>query len=257
MTKMVPRSINAAFNQTLIIEDLSETDRLKIIVTDVGLLQEAHLGGFGPQQVAKSSLALEDFSGWLEMEPVVEVPNNGWPVLQIELKIREAASWPSKGFASDRAAIFKSDARQALSGEMPSAPPPDAGDDPHIGDAETEAEFRRLGDSDNESGNLTPDPRPTPSASSSMPNWPDFRWQVFHVDPKAWTFAQKGELLELLETMSMRIGCVFLVAVFWCRCSIAVDGCCPVHRLYVLSWCRCRAPSWQRAQFACSRCQSL
>ena len=39
------------------------------------------------------------------------------------------------------------------------------------------------------------------AASSSTE---DFRWQTFHIDPRAWTFAKKGELCQLLARMSMR-----------------------------------------------------
>ena len=101
--------MNPVFNTAnIIVQDLASYDRLGFVVRDIGLLQEAHLGGFGPQTVASGSMAVEDFSGWLELSPAVDVPGNGGPVMLLEVKVREATTWPSEGSVADRVGVFES-----------------------------------------------------------------------------------------------------------------------------------------------------
>ena len=56
MTKPVARVVNPIFNTTFIVEGLAESDRLGFVVRDIGLLQEVHMGGFGPRNVASGSV---------------------------------------------------------------------------------------------------------------------------------------------------------------------------------------------------------
>jgi len=198
----VPRSINPQINATVILENVRENDRLRFELRDQAWLQESHLGGFGPRDVASASLPVEDFDGWMELRPVVELPNNGWPVMQLTVKVRPSTSWPSEGFAGDRVALFEVDAGQAISADpldhadfLPTAPVLEPFGVPQHGDA---AGYRGFGvaaaDALNRGCGVA-------AASSSTE---DFRWQTFHIDPRAWTFAKKGELCQLLARMSMR-----------------------------------------------------
>ena len=168
-------------------------------------MQESHLGGYGPQDVASASLAVEDFDGWMELRPVVELPNNGWPVMQLTVKLRESTPWPSEGFAGDRVALFEVDAGQAVlmdpvdqAAFLPTAPAVPAERNRVPGDAES----RGFGVAADQWGAGV-------GAAAASSSTEDFRWQTFHIDPRAWTFAKKGELCQLLLMMSMRPPVVF------------------------------------------------
>ena len=107
VTSAIPRVINPIFKNNVILEDVGKEERISISLRDIGLLQESHVGGFGPQTICSTSLAAEDFSGWVEMRPQLEVPGNGWPLLKVEVKVRGTGPWPGEGFAADRAMLFE------------------------------------------------------------------------------------------------------------------------------------------------------
>ena len=102
----VPRVVNPVFQTTIVLEDMVEHDRLVIKLRDVGVLREAHIGGFGPRDVAVTSVPLRDFAGWLELTPEVEVAGNGGPVMFLDVKVRPTSGWPGEGFAADRLGVF-------------------------------------------------------------------------------------------------------------------------------------------------------
>ena len=107
MTKPVGRNVNPIFNATFIVEDLAIHDRLRFVVRDIGLLQNEHVGGFGPRNVASGSVPAEDYKGWLELTPEAHVPGNGGPVMLLEVRIREASAWPGVGAVADRVGVFE------------------------------------------------------------------------------------------------------------------------------------------------------
>jgi len=227
----VARQINPQINCTLILEDLGADDRISFTVKDQAWLQESHIGGFGPQHVAFSSLPLQDFDGWVELRPAVEVPSNGWPVMQLEVKVRPATAWPSEGFASDRMAFFQIDPSQATASapaELAVEPEPEQRGDGVSASTPKGPELLQRGQErqqelqqqqrgpepqqepqqqqqQQQQQQRRPEPQPQQRGDGvSEDGWPDFRWQTFYIDPRAWTFAKKGELLGLLKMMSMR-----------------------------------------------------
>ena len=103
----VGRNVNPIFNATLIVEDLAIHDRLRFVVRDIGLLHEVHAGGFGPRNVASGSVPAEDFEGWLELTPEAHVPDNGGPLMLLEVRIREASAWPGESTIADRVGVFE------------------------------------------------------------------------------------------------------------------------------------------------------
>ena len=158
----MPRVVNPVFQTTIVLEDMVEHDRLVIKVRDVGMLQEAHIGGFGPRDVAGTSVPLRDFAGWLELTPEVEVAGNGGPVMCLVITVRPT------GFDADRLGVIGSvaesrghhvaesrgpDVLQAFAGLEPSAPTipsepepsPDGMDSAYVFVGEVD-ESRRWGD---------------------------------------------------------------------------------------------------------------
>jgi len=127
-TKPVPRTVNPLFHAMVIVEDMADQDRLQFTVRDIGLLQESHMGGFGPRDIASISVPLQDFAGWLELTPLQEVPGNGGPVMLVDIKVRKTSAWPGEGFAADRLGLFGGgdgiggSGSQALAGFEPNAP---------------------------------------------------------------------------------------------------------------------------------------
>ena len=214
-TKPVPRAVNPQINGTIIAEDLNADDRLKFTVRDIGILQDQHMGGFGPKDVASASLPLEDWAGWLELTPEVDVPANGGPVMHVELKVRETGMWPSSGFAADRLGLFQPspETQQALEGFMSTAQTPSprsfgvpasgaglpAGLMPTAPSRSTDVPASEEGGVDS-SGNETPLP---PSPLSPRPAG-DLRWQTFCVPEATWSFYKRGQMEEMLLGMSRR-----------------------------------------------------
>ena len=192
----MPRAVNPQINSTIIAEDLNADDRLMFTVRDIGLLQDQHMGGFGPKDVASAPLPVEDFAGWLELMPAVDVPANGGPVMHVELKVRETGMWPSSGFAADRLGLFQPppETQQALGGFMSTA----------SCDAELmpTAPSPSIGVPASEEGGVIDSCNETHPAGDLR--WPDLRWQTFCVPEATWSFYKKGQMEELLIGMSQR-----------------------------------------------------
>ena len=226
--------VNPVFNTAnIIVQDLASYDRLGFVVRDIGLLQETHLGGFGPQTVASASMPVEDFSGWLELSPAVDVPGNGGPVMLLEVKVREATTWPSEGSVADRVGVFESagvgdgvgvsqlrcssssESGQALQGvqlTVPSAPAahmapaadmvpePEVMPEPEMASAEVAEVASASAEvaSASRSGGV-----PRSADDAGIPAfWGDLRWQIFHIPEETWSFYKTGQLADMLIRMS-------------------------------------------------------
>ena len=148
-TAFVPRVLNPIFNATLVFESLSEEGRLQIVLRDTGLLHEAHVGGFGPRVIATTSLPMADFAGWIELTPMSDIPNNGGPVMLLDMKVRAMTPWPAEGFVASVRQAFQTEQEPEAS-----APPPPNEEEVDVTGKLDQPEFRGFG--------VTGEPEPSP-----------------------------------------------------------------------------------------------
>ena len=86
-SRQVPRDINVVFNSSLVIAANCVDERLNIDLKDVAVVQESSAFGFGPRLVARVTVPLRDFDGWVDLVPAAEVGMCAPPVLQIAVRV--------------------------------------------------------------------------------------------------------------------------------------------------------------------------
>ena len=106
-SKPVPKDVNPITSFLAVLSAVDSSDRIVIRVKDVGLWPSERLGGMvGPAIIAKASLAVgEDFEGFLEMDPIKTIPNNGAPVCQIMARFSEVGGCGSLPVPGQVAAV--------------------------------------------------------------------------------------------------------------------------------------------------------
>lgn len=239
-TRLIPRQVNPIWNAQVMVQGLQKFDRLQFMIKDVGLLQESHALGFGPRVVASRSVPVDqgDYNGWLELDPSDDIQHNGQPLLAVEIKfVRERNDWPTPGIVDHRISVLESQATQGLQ-LAPSAPAKVIDGSMSMSDtmldtgAELEPE-RRFDEvtcggatplcvqamqpgvaASTASTALAATPvvvaateSPGVAASSMQPWQGSLRWQTFHIDPRVYSIAKRGQLLDILKLMSDRTAC--------------------------------------------------
>ena len=87
-TQPVQRDVNPVFNSLLVLDNVSDEDRLHFQIRDVGLIAKDRLGGLlGPRTIANATLAVgQSFEGFLELSPERQIPGNGPPLLEVKVR---------------------------------------------------------------------------------------------------------------------------------------------------------------------------
>ena len=266
-SRMVPREINPFLNCSIMMEEVSKDDRLSVAIRDIGMLSESHLmGTFGPKILATTSIPVEDFAGFLELQANTVVANNGNPLLQLEVKARGLSEWPLQGHAMDRTSLFGRAVESDLSssahsgGPQPSAPPlvlqpaepsPEPASAPiwamppwtavagapevqvsgcsgvSLASAPAESEVSKV------AAGCSGAP---PAQSSEERAFAEMVWEMerpqsflFHIDQEVFTFAQTGELFDVLLMKSKRsdilVDASVLHLVMCAELRVRVSGC--------------------------------
>ena len=87
-TVPVKRDVNPTINALCILNDMEETDVLKVLVKDIGMFSEVQaLGMVGPQVIASTTIRVkQEVDGYLELTPIKWLALNGPPVIQLKVK---------------------------------------------------------------------------------------------------------------------------------------------------------------------------
>ena len=80
--------MNPVFNALLVLENVTDEDRLHFQIRDTGLVAMDRLGGLlGPRIIANTSLAVgPSYEGYLELSPEKHIPGNGPPLLEVKVR---------------------------------------------------------------------------------------------------------------------------------------------------------------------------
>jgi hypothetical protein len=95
-TKSVNFTVNPIFQETLHLVKLHPDDRVGFRVKDYGLLSQPTVVGLGPRFLATASVPAGcNFEGYIELEPVKQIADNGVPVLHVSVKFHHQDTSPA------------------------------------------------------------------------------------------------------------------------------------------------------------------
>ena len=98
--------MNLTLNSVVVVPNLTSAERLQLSVIDVAVVQQPALG-FGPKLLASTSISLEDdFDGWIDLTPTVDISGCGPPVLQLSVRIVKFGEVPGVGNTQALKGIF-------------------------------------------------------------------------------------------------------------------------------------------------------
>ena len=202
------REVNPLINAMPVLEDLEDTDVMKVQVKDIGMFNSSHfMGSVGPQVIASTTVAVkEEVDGYFELSPINAF--YGPPVIHMKvrwLKIGDHGGLPTPGSTSSLV-----DTYQALA-VTPSAPLAEQTGENTVTTTNTEGvdnqascEVWDPGSSGAGCSGVTassgdPAPQPTMFSNSSS---------VFHIDPAVFDLAKPNDFLRTLLRMQEKGGSV-------------------------------------------------
>ena len=206
----VRREVNPLINAMLVLEDLEDTDVMKVQVKDIGMFNSSHfMGSVGPQVIASTTVAVkEEVDGYFELSPINAF--YGPPVIHMKvrwLKIGDHGGLPTPGSTSSLVdtyqalAVTPSAPLAEQTGENTDTTTNTKGVDNQASCEVWDPASSGAGCSGVTASSGSGDPAPQPTMFSSPSS-------VFHVDPAVFHLAKPNDFLRILLQMQQNGGTV-------------------------------------------------